>query len=47
MRRLFEKLMSFLFPPHYFVYTHRRGWIHCNEITPEDEKEISGFMGGN
>jgi hypothetical protein len=32
------------FFPDYFIYTHRRGWIHCSKATKQDFEEMSGFM---
>lgn len=27
----------------YFIYTHRKGWIHISEATKQDIKEKSGI----
>lgn len=32
--------------PNYFIYTHRRGFIHCSEATEQDYKEVSGYACG-
>lgn len=46
MIELLGRFLARLFPrePDYFIYTHRRGWIHVSRATEQDEREMSGFM---
>jgi len=39
-------VFKYFFAPNYFIFTHRRGWIHITEATPQDKKEVSGIMAG-
>lgn len=43
---VFESIMMYFSPPNYFIFTHRRGWIHITKATPQDKKEVSGIMAG-
>jgi len=35
-----------LMQPDYYIYTHRKGWIHSSKATNRDKKEVSGYMTG-
>lgn len=41
---LFKRLFRWLFPPRYYIYTRRKGWIHASKATEQDFKEMNGFM---
>ena len=46
MVELLCRFLARLFPrePDYFIYTHRRGWIHVSRVSEQDKREMSGFM---
>ena len=38
-----RRVKLWLCPPDYFIYTHRKGWMHISTATEQDKEEMSGF----